>query len=76
MNQDTNKPIGTYRVSHKTWTFLANAAVSSIVRVCVNETFPHLPPLNTFNGDIYLNLSFLICAELLPLVKKNYFVIF
>ena len=40
-----------------------------IFRVC-QWNFPHLLPLDTFNGDIYLILSFLICAEFLPLVLK------
>ena len=26
--------------------------------------------MDTFNGDMYLNLSFLMCAELLPVILK------
>ena len=42
----------------------------------VSETFTHSLPLDTFNGDMYLSLSFVIYAELLPMILKVTFSIF
>ena len=43
----------------------------------VSETFTHSLSLDTFKVYMHLNLSFVIYAELLPLIKKNnYFIIF
>ena len=39
----------------------------------VSETFTHSLHLDTFNGDVYLSLSFVVYAELLPLILKLIF---